>query len=91
MPFYLGPPPQNPLTRLLTAIIALVVMAGAFMLGLVALAVVVGLALAIGAAAWLRVWWAGRHASGPVRSAGPGTGGEVIETEYTVVSRKRDS
>ena len=96
MPFYLSPPPQNPVTRLFTAIVAVLVMVGSFMVGLVALAVVVGLALVIGLAAWLRIWWIRRRPNGgpgQPGSRGPGqsTDSQVLETEYTVVSRKQDS
>lgn len=92
MPVYLTPPPQNPLTRVVAAIVALLVLAGAFMLGLVALAIVAGLGLAIGLAAWIRAAWNGRRSTtgGPTPSPRPRRG-QSIEAEYTVVSRQEDS
>ena len=100
---YLGPPPMNPLSRLIAAVVGVLVLAGAFFFGLLVLAVVVGL----GALAWLffriRMWWlrrtlagqaAGQHqAGGPGKQHGQGSEsreGDVIDAEYTVVSRRDD-
>lgn len=87
MAVYRITPPQNPLARLLAAVVAILVMAGAFMLGLVALAVVAGIAVLLGLAAWvngLRLRRkAGREPSRAARS-------QTIEAEYTVISRRRD-
>jgi uncharacterized membrane protein YraQ (UPF0718 family) len=95
MRYYLSPPPQNPLARILTAIAALLVLAGAFMLGIVALVVVAGLGLLVWLGVWMRMLWLRRHLRN--RSAGDGDrrhgdSGEdrVIETEYTIISRRRD-
>ena len=44
MPYYIGPPPQNPLTRIIATIIAALMLVGAFMLGLVALLILGGVA-----------------------------------------------
>ena len=95
MPFYLSSPPQNPLARVFTAIVAMLAMIAAFMLGIVALAVVVGLGLLIALSAWLRIWWIRRRVRGGAPGDPGGTGGvrgesQVIETEFTVISRKQD-
>ena len=56
MPVYISPPPRNPLTQLLAAVVGVLAMAGAFIFGLVALAVVAGLAAILGIAAWIYSW-----------------------------------
>lgn len=72
---------MSPLSRLLAAILGLLAMVGAFFFGLFILAIALGL----GVLAWigisLRVWWLRRQFPGPDRE-------EVIEAEYTVISRK---
>jgi hypothetical protein len=104
MPYYINPPPQNPLARVFAGIIAILTIIGAFMIGMVALLVVGGLALIAGIAIWLRVMWIKRQLrkSGMGQGAGPNTdsdtagsqstnvNSQVIEAEYTVVSRKDD-
>ena len=96
MPFYISPPPQNPVARIFTAIVAVLIMVGSFMVGLVAIAVVAGLALVIGLAAWLRIWWLRRRLGGNASQVPGGSDrhapdNQAIETEYTVISRKQDS
>jgi len=88
MAVYRITPPQNPLGRALAAVVALALFAGAFMLGLVALAVVAGLAVLLGSAAWLNGWRLRRK----LRRSGQQSAaqGQTIEAEYTVVSRRRD-
>lgn len=86
MPVYISPPPRNPIVQLLAAIIAAVALAGAFILGLAALAVVAGLAVVVGIAAWFQAWRVKRRirqAMGQERAES-----EVIEAEYTVISRR---
>ncbi|MEJ2534014.1 MAG: hypothetical protein P8008_00675 [Gammaproteobacteria bacterium] len=86
-------PPRSPLARLLGAIVAVLVLAGAFMLGLAALAVIFGLALVVALAAWVRGWWLARtgRASGTgAEDEGP-TGSGSIEAEYTVISTRRET
>ena len=91
MPVYLTPPPRNPLAQAAAAVVALLALVGAFMLGIVALAVFAGLALAASLALWLRAKWLSR-ADGPAPSRGAGSGhrSRTIEAEYTVVRRRRD-
>ncbi len=95
MPYYISPPPQNPLTRIISAIIAVFVLAGAFMLGIVALLVVAGVGLIAGTIIWLRVLWIKRQLQKDgvdlgVSNDAPATSGHIIDAEYTVVSERPD-
>jgi Flp pilus assembly protein TadB len=95
MPYYISPPPQNPLARLITAIIAVFTLVGAFMLGMAALLVVAGVALITGILIWLRVVWIKRRLrkSGVNLDAVVDTSrksGHVIDAEYTVISDSQD-
>ncbi len=92
MPVYLSRPPSNPLTRLLAGVVGALVLVGAFMVGMVAILVVLGVGLVAGAWLWFQQWRATR--SGVAR--GPETphrqqAGDTIEAEYTVISRDDDS
>lgn len=95
MPYYISPPPQNPIMRILTAIIAVFILAGAFMLGMAALLVVAGVGLVAGIVIWLRVAWIRRKLQkdgvdiGVTRQA-PSSTGHTIDAEYTVVSEQKD-
>jgi len=95
MSYYISPSPQTPLGRFITAIIAVFVMVGAFMIGIAALLVVAGIGLIAGIAIWLRVTWIKRR----LRKSGvdlgvkvdiPRQSGQVIDAEYTVISEPRD-
>lgn len=95
MPYYISPPPQGPLTRLITAIIAVFVLVGSFMIGMAALLVVAGVGLIAGIAIWLRVAWIKRQ----LRKSGvdlgarvdiPPESGHVIDAEYTVISDRQE-
>ena len=100
MPYYISPPPQGPLTRIITGIIAILTLIGAFMIGMVALLVVAGVGLIAGFVIWLRVAWIKRQ----LRKNGidPGAGinpsavhptqesGQVLEAEYTVISDREE-
>ena len=95
MPYYISPPPQGPLSRIIAAIVATFVLVGAFMIGMVALLVVAGIGLIAGIAIWLRVAWIKRK----LRKSGvdlnfnadnPGASGQVIDAEYTVISDPQD-
>lgn len=91
MPVYFTPPPGNPLTRLVAAILAVLVMVGAFMLGVVALAVVTGLAVILGVAMWLRTWRIRRNLRRGAATRRDGAReSDIIDAEYTVISRRRD-
>jgi hypothetical protein len=78
------------------ALVGLLALVGSFMLGLVALAVVVGLGLLAGLVFWARVAWISRRLRKHAEEMGDrpqdsASESEFIETEYTVVSRRRDS
>lgn len=88
MPVYLTPPPSNPLVRLLAGLVAVLTLVGAFMIGIVALAVGAGLMLVLGVATAARIWWLRRRLA---RQGGAGAPpGDALEGEFTVVSRRRD-
>lgn len=93
MPFYISPPPRNPLTAILAALAGGLLMVGAFFLGFVVLVVALGLGLLIWLAVLVRVKWLQRRMRkqgvDPFSRAGQPSGSqtEVLETEYTVVSR----
>ena len=98
MPSYISPPPRNPLSALLAGIVGVVVMAGAFMLGFVALVVAFAVGILIWAGIYLRIWWAKRQmakAGLDVSKESPFTGqsrsapGDSLEAEYTVISKKQ--
>lgn len=91
MPYYISPPPQNPLTRLIAAIVAVFALIGAFIIGAAAFVVVAGIGLIAGIALWARIAWVKHRLkkSGMDFDARPepqNETGEVIEAEYTVVS-----
>ena len=95
MPYYISPPPQGPLTRIITAIIAGFVLVGAFMIGMAALLVVAGVGLIAGIAIWLRVLWIKRRLqkSGVIPDVNVDIrqeSGHVIDAEYTVISDSQD-
>ncbi len=85
MPVYITPPPRNPLTQLLGIVIGVAMLALGFMLGIVALAVVAGLGLAL----WIAAWFRGRKpvTRGPDRKPDNHRNTETIDAEYTVISR----
>jgi len=95
MPYYISPPPQNPLNRIIASIVAVFALVGAVMIGMVALLVVAGVGLIAGLVIWLRVIWIKRR----LNKSGVGMGakvensresGHVIDAEYTVISDPQD-
>lgn len=95
MPYYISPPPQNPVTRIITAIIAVFVLAGAFMVGMAALLVVAAVGLIAGIVIWIRVAWFKRQLQKNGVNLGmsnnaPPSSGHIIDAEYTVVSEQQD-
>lgn len=98
MPYYINPPPVNPLTRIIAAIVAAFALAGAFIIGTAALLVIAAIGAVAGLALWLRVAWIKRQ----LRKRGVDFGaqartqaqpGDTIDAEYTVISveeRRRD-
>lgn len=89
MPVYLTPPPRSPLARALAAIVGAVLLVAAFMIGMVAFVVLLGVGLVTGA--WL--WFRTRHLRREIEAAAsrredPSRDpGDAIEGEYSVVSR----
>ena len=99
MPFYISPPPRSPIAGVLTGIVGILVMIGAFMLGFVALLVAFAIGLVIWLGIYIRIWWAKRQmvrqgidptAGGPFVQPNQETREDSLEAEYTVVSTKRD-
>ena len=82
---------MNPLSRLLAGVTAVLALVAAFFFGLIVLALAVGIGLLFWLGIRLRLWWMRRHIP-PVDTAPAGTPqkGEVIDAEYTVVSRQKD-
>ena len=82
---------MNPLSRLLAGILAVIALAGAFFFGIFVLALVAGLGLIAWAVVSLRIWWLRKKfpADEYPREPEPGTDkGDIIDAEYTVLSRK---
>jgi len=101
MQYYLSPPPMNPLSRLLAGLLAVLALVGAFFFGIFVLALVVGVGLIAWLVLWIRMLWIRRkmpaadfrtgadHREDPASGARSSAGeGEVIDAEYTVVSRR---
>ncbi len=99
MQYQIGPPPMNPLSRLLAAIVGALVIVGAFMFGFFILIAAVAFGLIAWLVIWVRVWWikrklgatgdsAPRDFGRPSGANREGSGsGDVIDAEYEVVSR----
>ena len=100
MPYYIAPPPLNPLSRILAGLLGVLALVGAFFFGLVVLAVAIGLGVLVWLFVALRMWWLRRRwqgQSGPGGGDGPAHSGtpsqrerDVIEADYEVVSRRDD-
>jgi hypothetical protein len=95
MPYYISPPPQNPLTRLIAAIVAVFALIGAFIIGAAAFVVVAGIGLIAGLALWARIAWVKHKLKKSGVDFGPRAepetkSGEVIDAEYTVVSVQKN-
>ncbi len=82
---------MNPLSRALAAVMAVLALVAAFFFGLIVLALAVGIGLLFWLGIRLRLWWMRRHI--PPEDTVPASTpqqGEVIDAEYTVVSRRKD-
>ncbi len=100
MPYYIRPPPQNPLTRIIAGIIAVFALVAALMLGVVALLVVAGVVLIAAVVIGLRIAWIKHQlrkrgidpgAAVNLKTTDSGKGsGQVIEAEYKVISRREE-
>lgn len=91
MPHRLPPPRMNPLSRVLAALGAVVLVVGAVFFGLVVLALAIGAGLLAWLAVSVRVWWLRRQAGD---ADAPGQQqprkGNVIDADYEVISRKEE-
>lgn len=91
MQYYISPPPMNPLSSALAAVMAVLALVAALFFGLIVLALAVGTGLLFWLGIRLRLWWMRRHL--PPLDTSPASRpqkGEVIDAEYTVVSRHKD-
>ena len=88
------------MTRIVAGIIAVLMLIGGFMIGMVALLVVAGVGLIAGIAIWLRVIWIKRQlrksgidlnaAFNPSAATRTKESSQVIEAEYTVISEREE-
>ncbi len=88
---YLNPPPQSPLARIAAAIVGAALMVGAFMIGMVAFVILLGVGAVMAAWFWFRtrdVRRAFREAAEQAGARAPTDGSAPIEAEYTVVTRQ---
>ena len=82
---------MNPLSRALANVGAVLALAAALFFGLIVLALAVGIGLLFWLSIRLRLWWMRRHISPlDIAPASKRQKGEVIDAEYTVVSRRKD-
>lgn len=85
--------PMNPVSRALAAIMAVLALFAVFFFGLIVLALAVGSGLLFWLGIRLRLWWMRRHIPPldlDLDPPGKRQKGEVIDAEYTVVSRRKD-
>jgi hypothetical protein len=94
MVYYISPPPQGPLARIVASIVAVVLLVGAVTFGLIAFVVIAVLVALAGIVIGLRVWWLKRRLEKegfrPPERPQPQPTGQVIDGEYTVVEEPRD-
>ena len=98
MPYYINPPPSNPLSRLIAAIVAVFALIGSFMIGIAALLVIAGVALVAGLSLWARIAWIKRRMKKNGVDMGVGqqpsqpshSSGNIIDAEYTVIPNEED-
>jgi len=100
MQYQMGPPPLNPVTRLLAGVAGVLALVGFFFFGFIILAVVVVAGLVLWLVIWVRLWWFRRklaaqakenqgEAAGKPFSSEQGKG-DAIDAEYEVISREQD-
>jgi len=92
VPVYLSPPPRSPIARFLAALVGAVLLVGAFMVGMVAFLVLLGIGLVGAAWLWFRTWRL-RRTLGETGAEGADVfrrddNGDAIEGEYTVVDQE---
>lgn len=92
---YLNSPPRSPLARFAAAVVGAALMVGAFMVGMVAFVVLLGVGAVMAAWFWFKtrdVRRAFREAQEQAEADRPTADGDPIEAEYTVVThRDRDA
>ncbi len=88
-------PASNPLANALVIIVGVVVIALSLVVGVVAFLALLAAAIVMAAVIWIRVWWLNRKLGtgrkvhvNQARKAG--TGAEVIEGEFRVVSHEQE-
>jgi hypothetical protein len=82
---------MNALSRALAGAAVILALIAAFFFGLIVLTLAVGIGLLFWLGIRLRLWWIRRHM--PLSDTAPAETkqkGEVIDAEYTVVSRRKD-
>ena len=98
MNYQIGPPPMNPLARLLAAVVGAAVLVGAFFFGFIILAFAVVAGLVLWLVVWIRIWWLRRKladgASDPFQAyraprESPDSEG-AIEGDFEVISREEE-
>ena len=100
MQYRIGPPPLNPVTRLLAGVAAAIALVGAFFFGFIILAVAVVAGLVLWLVIWIRLWWfrrklaaqaGGSHAETERKPFTPEQEKrDAIDAEYEVISREQD-
>lgn len=100
MRYYLSPPPNGPLSRVVAALFAALALVGAFFFGMFVLALAVGLGIVAWLGLTLMMWWSrrkgARRAGNSRRSDSTGQGvhkaggGDVIDADYEVISRRSE-
>lgn len=87
--YYISPPPVSPLGRIIASILGLVFVIGAVIFGFFLLAAAAALGLLFWAGLAIRGWWIRRKGVKNSRTQRQHES-DVIEAEYTVISRRRD-
>ena len=91
MKYYISQSPMNPVSRLLTALVAALALVGFFFFGLIVVAMLLVVLLGFGLVFRVRAWWLGRKSAANIATQGPAEQqGQVIDAEYTVVYRRRE-
>ena len=100
MRYYLAPPPNGPLSRIVAAVFAVLTLVGAFFFGMIVLALAVGLGLLAWLGVTLMMWWSrrqgerrtdsSRRAGSPGQGVHEARGGDIIDADYEVISQRDD-
>jgi len=91
MRYYVIPPRMNPLSRFMAAVAAVLALSAVFFFGLAIFIILVAGFFIFALLFFLRSWWY-RKSRGEVTvvKERPRTDGELIDGEYTVISRRRN-